>query len=206
MKKVTFGNGNVLTVSCIGHIGLYNYIPLKHVLVVPQFSKNLLSDSKLTHDYPVDVLFSRDYFVIQDCKTMTILIKGRHEDGLYVLKPRIQAHVTVQSRSHPCASYEIWHTRLGHATSNIICLLKQSGCMPFTSFLAKPTLFSCQLAKQHRFPFVNNIKGALHVLDLIHCDLYGPAPILSTDGFCYYVIPDLHGFILSKARGVSLRH
>lgn len=100
-----------------------------------------------------------------------------------------QAHVVVQSRSPPCASYEIWHTHLGHATSNIISLLKQIGCLSFTSLLPKPTLCSsCQLAKQHRVPFMNNDKCALHVLDLAHCDLWRRTPNLSTDGFCYYAI------------------
>lgn len=37
-------------------------------------------------------------------------------------------------------------------------------------------------------PFDINLKRSLHVLDLIHCDLWGPSPIVSMDGYRYYVI------------------
>lgn len=36
------------------------------------------------------------------------------------------------------------------------------------------------------FSFVTNTKRATAVLDLINCDLWGPAPILSTSGYAYY--------------------
>nr|GEW57967.1 retrovirus-related Pol polyprotein from transposon TNT 1-94 [Tanacetum cinerariifolium] len=39
-----------------------------------------------------------------------------------------------------------------------------------------------------RLPFENNMKRASHVLDLIHCDLWGPSPVTSIDGYHYYVI------------------
>lgn len=37
-------------------------------------------------------------------------------------------------------------------------------------------------------PFEPNEKRALHVLDLIHCDLWGPSPITSVDGYRYYAV------------------
>lgn len=45
----------------------------------------------------------------------------------------------------------------------------------------------CQLAKAHRLPFVIIEKRSLNVLDLVHCDLWGPSPECSGDAYRYYV-------------------
>ncbi|KAJ0446564.1 putative RNA-directed DNA polymerase [Helianthus annuus] len=97
--------------------------------------------------------------------------------------------MAAQVISTPPASYEVWHSRLGHAAFDTISLLQKHGSLYVTSLLPKPVLCStCQLAKQHRLPFAINKKRALHVLDLVHCDLWGPSPITSTDGYQYYVL------------------
>nr|GEU66827.1 hypothetical protein [Tanacetum cinerariifolium] len=83
--NVTFGNGNNLPVSHIGHTTVNNNIQLCDVLVVPNLTKNLLSISKLTSDDLLDVLFSQPYFYIQDRLTKQVLAQGRCENGLYVL-------------------------------------------------------------------------------------------------------------------------
>lgn len=46
---------------------------------------------------------------------------------------------------------------------------------------------SCQFAKSKRLSFQLNEKCADNILNLIHCDLWGPAPISTSDGFRYYV-------------------
>lgn len=58
-----------------------------------------------------------------------------------------------------------------------------------TSLLTTPSLCeSCKLAKSKRLSFSLDEKRALNVLDLIHYDLWGPAPIATSAGYCYYVI------------------
>lgn len=55
--------------------------------------------------------------------------------------------------------------------------------------MPEPTIcLSCQLAKSKHLSYAINIKCATTVLDLIHCDLWGPAPILSASGYAYYVV------------------
>lgn len=67
--------------------------------------------------------------------------------------------------------------------------MQKLGSLNITSLLPKPDLGpSCQLSKSKKLPFSDNTKRALHVLDLIHCDLWGPGPVPSTDGYLYYVI------------------
>lgn len=55
--------------------------------------------------------------------------------------------------------------------------------------LPKPDVcLSYQMAKSQRLPFDHNPKRALHPLDLIYCDVWGPSLVFSVDNYCYYVI------------------
>ncbi|KAI3510913.1 hypothetical protein L1887_18051 [Cichorium endivia] len=187
-SKVVFGDGNVLPISHIGHTSLNNGIHLRDVLVVPNITKNLLSISKLTTDNMMDVLFSRPYFYIQDRATKRVLAQGRCEQGLYILSNKPQAFTAV-TFSKLTASCELWHSRLGHVSFDTISLLNKLGYVSTTSWLPSPIICSsCQLAKAHRLPFPINVKRALRVLDLVHCDLWGPSPVESVDGYRYYVV------------------
>ncbi|KAD3068636.1 hypothetical protein E3N88_36516 [Mikania micrantha] len=183
--KVLFGNGNSLPVTHIGSHQLPNNISLNDVLVVPHLMNNLLSVSKLTKDNNLDVLFSQPSFYIQDRTTKQVLAQGRCEDGLYVLKSCPQAFNVIKNK----ASFEIWHSRLGHVSYDTISMLNKLGCVNLTSILSKPGICNtCEMSKGHRFPFQLNDKRASHCLDLVHCDLWGPSPISSMNNFRYYVI------------------
>ena len=184
--QVIFGNGKRLPITHIGSSKLCDNINLRNVLVVPNLTKKLLSISKLTADHPVDVLFSQKNFHIQDRTTKQVLARGTCVDGLYVLQNEPQALVAGVSNK---ASYELWHARLGHVSFDVISSLNKTGCLSLTSLLPKPDICtSCQLAKGQRLPFIHNEKRASSPLDLVHCDLWGPAPITSTDGYRYYVV------------------
>ncbi|KAI3694071.1 hypothetical protein L1987_77030 [Smallanthus sonchifolius] len=187
--RVTFGNGKSSPVTHIGNTTLNKSITLQNVLVVPNLTKNLLSISRLTNDSPVDVLFSNDFFQIQDRKTAEVLAKGTCENGLYVLTQGHKSLVAALSASHLRASFNKWHSRLGHVSYDTLTTLNKLGRIFVTSILPKPGLCeSCELSKAKHLPFIENPKRAKHVLDLIHCDLWGPAPVPSKDGYRYYVI------------------
>ena len=55
---------------------------------------------------------------------------------------------------------------------------------------------ACEKAKSHLLPFVRDEKRSSSILDIVHCDLWGPAPVNSESGFRYYVIfvDDYSGF------------
>jgi hypothetical protein len=71
-------------------------------------------------------------------------------------------------------------------------------CVSVTSFSFKGLLgsvsnksfdcISCQLGKQPALPFNNSESIASASFDLIHSDVWGPSPILSMSGSCYFVI------------------
>ncbi|KAK1424394.1 hypothetical protein QVD17_19723 [Tagetes erecta] len=185
---VFFGDGNSLPVSLTGHTTLPNNIRLRDILVVPNLTKNLLSISKLTHDNLVDVLFSYPSFHIQDRETKAVLARGTCENGLYVLHDGHHALVAI-SPSSSSASFELWHNRLGHVSFDVISLLNKMGCLNVTSVLPNPVVCpSCQLSKSRRLSFDLNPKRSLHPLDLIHCDLWGPSPVLTAENYRYYVV------------------
>lgn len=187
--SVFFGNGHDAPISHIGNSCITPNISLRDVLVVPKLTKSLLSVGKLTEDNEVDVLFSNPFFVIQNRHSKTTLARGRRKNGLYVLEQGHQAFLAKLSSRRLQAPFEIWHSRLGHVSYDVISVLNKTGCLLTTSILPKPnTCSSCQLSKSKRLSFDLNLQRSLHVLDLVHCDLWGPSPVPSMDGFRYYVI------------------
>lgn len=60
---------------------------------MPHITKNLLSISKLTSDYPIDVIFSDQCFAIQNWATKRILAQDRCDRGLYVLDQGVPAFI-----------------------------------------------------------------------------------------------------------------
>lgn len=122
-----------------------------------------------------------------DRKTKQVLARGSCENGLYVLKDETHAFVATTGVSKR-ASYELWNARLGHVSFDVISTLNKLGVLSITSLLPKPTVCTpCKLAKGQQLSFNDNSKRSSHPLDLIHCDLWGPAPVCSKDGYRYYV-------------------
>ncbi|GJW73239.1 retrovirus-related pol polyprotein from transposon TNT 1-94 [Tanacetum coccineum] len=122
-----------------------------------------------------------------DRETKQVIAQGLCEDGLYVLRDTPMALAATVGVSRK-ASFELWHNRLGHVSFDVISTLNKLGVLDVTSILPKPNICKpCQLSKSQRLPFELNSKRSSYPLDLIHCDLWGPAPV-SSDGYLYYVI------------------
>jgi transposase InsO family protein len=78
---------------------------------------------------------------------------------------------------------------LGHVHFDTLVLLNKLGHLSFNALLPKPGICdSCQMAKSHKLPFEPNPKRAHSPLDLIHCDVWGPSPVISNDNYRYYII------------------
>ncbi|MFS8014513.1 hypothetical protein Hanom_Chr15g01345411 [Helianthus anomalus] len=69
--------------------------------------------------YPTTPPF-RTPLPLKDRQTKQTLARGCREDGLYVLRQTHEALVT--SSSCPKASFELWHSRLGHMPILILSL------------------------------------------------------------------------------------
>lgn len=125
------------------------------------------------------------------------MARGKCENGLYRLKQGHKVFLSSLQSSKLRASHELWHNRQGHVSFDIISLLNKNGALSVTSLFPKlHVCSSCQLSKNKKLPFKLNTKRASQVLDLVHCDLWGPAPVVSVEAYRYYFVfvDDFSGF------------
>ena len=47
---------------------------------------------------------------------------------------------------------------------------------------------ACQVGKSKHLPFHLSNRISTHVLELVHCDIWGPSPAVTTSGYRYYII------------------
>jgi len=193
-ERVLIGNGQSLPISHKGSVS--NIVPqsslvLSNVLVVPDITKNLISISQLTKQLNCQVIFDSSGFVIQDLATRTVLGVGRCENGLYVLDQHHCALASILSSNKPRATVRLWHARLGHPHFRLVASLSRIGSISCSDKLTQ-TDYSycdgCQLGKSHRLPFSPNDKHSDLPFDRLHCDLWGPSPISSVNGYRYYAV------------------
>ena len=159
---------------------------LTDVLVCPGIAKSLFSVSKATADYPCSFIFDDNGVRVKDKRTKRLLIKGRNIKGLYLLEPSAAACTLISSRQHS-VSNEVSHRRLGHPNHQVLQQLSASKSISI-SRSTKRICKSFQLGKRSRLPFSASSFSASRPLEHIHCDLWGPPPILPGQGFKYYVI------------------
>jgi GAG-pre-integrase domain len=155
------------------------------VLHVPSITKNLLSVSQLLKDNSVNIEFLSDYCLIKDVKSNKTLLYGRLHNGLYQLNS-LSSHQT-HALHTSITSPDIWHFRLGHCSTSIIDGLRKDQLISVNS-LKFSVCLDCNKAKAHKLPFVNSTSCANRPLEVIHSDLWGPAPIVSQKGNRYYVL------------------
>ncbi|KAJ3698372.1 hypothetical protein LUZ61_002077 [Rhynchospora tenuis] len=182
---VHIGNGAGLSILNIGSTVIYTSIKpiyLNNVLHVPKITKNLLSISQLLRDNDVIVEFSSSYCFIKDRVTHQTLLLGNLTNGLYSL----QQPTTHQALHIAHNSSEVWHSRLVHCSHNVLDTLAKTNCLVINS---KTKFFceDCNKAKAHKKPFVSSISAATEPLQVVHTDLWGPAPVISNKGHRYYV-------------------
>nr|KYP50444.1 Retrovirus-related Pol polyprotein from transposon TNT 1-94 [Cajanus cajan] len=186
---LTVGNGANLKIIACGDSSLdtqQKSLNLKDILYVPKITKNLLSISKLTFDNDIYVEFHDVACFVKDKLTGRILLEGKIKDGLYQLPG---GSTSTNKRPHVFFSIkETWHRKLGHPNSKVLnevmklCNIEASPCENFEFCEA------CQFGKAHNLPFQNSVSCAKEPLDLVHSDVWGPAPISSVSGFKYYVL------------------
>ncbi|KAJ3703988.1 hypothetical protein LUZ61_007693 [Rhynchospora tenuis] len=182
------GNGMGMQITHIGSslITVSNFsIALNDILLVPNFSRNLLSLSRLLLDNTLLIEFSSHSCLIKDRQTKIPLLQATLSNGLYLLHfPSISSpQVYLGER----VSADLWHARFGHPSSSTTLHILHKFSLPCS--LQTLTLCNdCCVAKSQRLPFISSDFVSTAPLELVHSDLWGPSPIISKDGFRYYVI------------------
>ncbi|CAJ2657636.1 unnamed protein product [Trifolium pratense] len=85
------------------------------------------------------------------------------------------------------STFHIWHLRLGHAHNKAIQTILNMCNIPFSNKDTVIPCIPCCIGKSHRLfaPLSNTIYTT--PFEVIHCDLWGPAPFVSHNGFSYYI-------------------
>ncbi|KAJ0531909.1 putative RNA-directed DNA polymerase [Helianthus annuus] len=174
-ERVVIGDGTSLAISHIGfaHLRLSSStITLRHVLVVPGLAKNLLSITQLVIDHPLTITFSHVGLIIQSLTGQLIHHTRGSPYQLYSLTA-----VAAVSR-------ETWHSRLGHPSDGVMARFS------FLRTLDKSMCshcVACSTSKSTRLPFDSIVSHSIVPLHVIHCDIWGPSPVLSRDGYRYFI-------------------
>ena len=185
------GNGKGLPILHIGSSKVYSpqkTFSLNNILHVPEITNNLLSVQKICHGNDVFFEFHASYFVVKDESTHTTLLTGPSKHGLYPINlPQLKS-INKVSFSAVRASPTIWHRRLGHPHQRLLRYMLSSFSLPVTNKFLPSLCNSCPLGKSSKLPlFVSEFRSN-NILDLVYCDVWGPAPMLSFEGHRYFML------------------
>uniref|UniRef100_A0A2N9FMC6 Integrase catalytic domain-containing protein n=1 Tax=Fagus sylvatica TaxID=28930 RepID=A0A2N9FMC6_FAGSY len=200
--QVSIGNGTGLPITHIGHSQLKassHIFNLRKILRVPCMKTNLLSVNKFCCDNACSFYFDANKFSIQDIFSGRTLYKGSSKDGLYPILglSSSQRHSTpCHSSTPPNSAFlgtkgtkSVWHSRLGHPQDCVLhsVLNKQPWLSVNTAKFSSDCCTHCVQGKLHQFPFPSSSFTATAPLELVHSDVWGPAPVTSINGTRFYV-------------------
>ncbi|KAL5767184.1 hypothetical protein ACOSQ2_013967 [Xanthoceras sorbifolium] len=85
------------------------------------------------------------------------------------------------------STLDAWHVKLGHPSLSVVQQFLKMSKIPFKDNATLKFCDSCKCGKMHQLPFPTSQTRAKHPLELIFSDVWGPAPMLSTQGYKYYI-------------------
>jgi hypothetical protein len=188
--QIRVGNGKGLSVAHTGTTKLstpHSSFLLKNVLHVPKITKNLISVQKFTRDTDTFMEFHPSYFLVKDRPTKKLLHKGPSKHGLY-------AFTSSSNPTSPLAligeraSIDRWHSRLGHPAFKVVSRILSKFSLPVIRQNKRHMSCSaCLSSKSKQLAFSPSPTRVNNPLELIYTDVWGSSPIISTNGFKYYV-------------------
>ena len=199
---VQLPNHTKIPITHIGDILLNNRCLLRGVICVPTFKLNLMSINKVCRDNTICFLFAKNFCKLLQINSSLIasLTKtGKIEAtrGLYEIEefPAVEvfcdlpkAFAISSKNDHNSAALvkeHIWHFRLGHLSFSSLRALKaidsSISCKEFSYCEV------CMQAKQKKLPFPLSNKNTSSIIELLHCDLWGPFPVPTINKHVYFL-------------------
>jgi len=83
--------------------------------------------------------------------------------------------------------YGIWHSRLGHPHHEVLQSIIKLCNIQLPNKSLSDFCTACCLGKVHRLPSFASQMTYIKPLELIFCDLWGPAPVVSSCGYTYFL-------------------
>ena len=90
----------------------------------------------------------------------------------------------------PCNTQSLmtlWHNRLGHPNRLVLNKVLSQLNIIVSSYAAVKFCDACQYGKLHQASFPPTLLHTTASFQIIHSDVWGPAPFLSIDGYRYYI-------------------
>ncbi|KAH9667020.1 retrovirus-related pol polyprotein from transposon RE1 [Citrus sinensis] len=107
------------------------------------------------------------------------------------VKVSVESNIADESSSNNLQAAEeidVWHSRLGHPSTSVLKnTLLSCNQLKINKDIVPSFCSACQYGKQSKQSFKSTETKTKTALELIHTDLWGPAPILSTHGHRYYI-------------------
>ena len=185
--SVRMANNSLSSVQGIGTVTLKTaegqYVSVKNVRYVPQFSRNLISLGALESNGCTFVSENGVLRVKKGCRTV---LKATREGNLYYLqgnshRGEVNA-VSVQDETH------LWHRRLGHIGQKGMDVLIKKGYLDKSKVSSIKFCESCILGKAHRVSFATGKHTSDVCLGYIHADFWGSPSVLASLGKCHYFL------------------
>jgi len=188
LSRVRIGNGDYVKVEGKGAIEvetLSGTKTLKNVIYVPKINQNLVSVGQLIES-GYSIFFNDGVCDIKD-KNGVLLLFAKMMNRSFNVDWR-----EVCLSANTCENNEsvLWHKRLGHFN---YATLKRMADLQMTHGLPdiqekKSICEACQLGKQTRVVFPDNVFRALSKLQLVHTDVCGPMHNESLNGSKYFLL------------------
>ena len=81
----------------------------------------------------------------------------------------------------------LWHLRLGHVSEKSLDVLRRREMIDGESFSKLEFCEECVMGKQTRVSFGEGKHDSRGILEYVHTDVWGPAPVASLGGARYYI-------------------
>jgi histone deacetylase 1/2 len=189
-EHVHAANGSGMDISHVGHSFVHSpphKMHLHNVLHVPTASKDLVSVHRLAKDNNVFIEFHPDQFFVKEAVTKKTLLKGKAKGSLYPITSLHQSSSTSQALGVTRPPSSVWHSRLGHPSTQIVQKVISSHKLLFVpDESSKHICDACQQGKIHQLPYPKSTSVSTGPLDLVFSDVWGPTPT-SIGRFNYYV-------------------
>ncbi|KAG7593974.1 Ribonuclease H-like superfamily [Arabidopsis thaliana x Arabidopsis arenosa] len=190
-EQVIVGNGTGLPITHTGSVSFPSNsrtLYLNNTLCVPTMKKNLISVNKLCKTNNVMVQLCPYDFQVKDLHTGITLLKGKANEGVYEWPITPSSNTIISAYSCLKSSPSDWHSRLGHPNSQTLRHMISRFSLPISSSMSSHLFCnSCSINKSHKLPFSISTLFSKAPLDILFSDVW-TSPVLSIDGYKYYVI------------------
>ena len=119
LGSVTFGDNSKARAVGIGSVSFAGTTQVEKVLLVDGLKHNLLSISQLCDEGNI-VTFEHDKCIIRSPESKEIRFVAQRRKNMYVLQLKELADQDVCLVANKSDKLQLWHRRLGHASTSVI--------------------------------------------------------------------------------------